>query len=311
MIFEDLVHCAEVTRSRSAFGAQRLAPYLFLLPFVITFCIFSVYPYIKSLSYSLYATSGPKDSAFVGLKNYQFLFSDPDFWTAVKNTGIYALGTIVLQLPIALGLALLLSQPWVRGIKLWRLAVFSPNLMGQVFVGVLFGVLLQPKFGLVNIGLAKFLGEAWLDKKWLGDPLLVMPALVGVSVWMYAGYNMIYFLAALQAVDKDLHEAALVDGANAWHRFLAVTLPAIMPVVTFVLVTATIGSFQLYELPQSLLGGGGPGNRGLTIIMYLFNNGLLPGDLGYASAVGWTLAVMLALVSLIQVRLTGAGKDGG
>ena len=287
---------------------QKLAPYLFVLPFVLTFCVFSLYPYIKSLTYSLYATSGPKDQAFVGLKNYQFLLTDPDFWVAVRNTALFAVLSVAIQLPLSLGLAMLLSQKWVKGVKLWRLAVFAPNLLGSVFVGVLFGVLLQPKFGLVNIGLSKVLGIAWLDKKWLGDPQNVLPALVLVASWMSIGYNMIYFLAALQNVDQELYEAALVDGAGPLARFRAVTVPAIAPVLAFVLVTMTVGSFQLYELPRTLLGGPGPDNRGLTIIMYLFNNGLLSGDLGYASAVGWTLALMLAMISLIQVKLTGAAK---
>ncbi|MGC4045259.1 MAG: sugar ABC transporter permease [Armatimonas sp.] len=291
---------------------QKLAPYLFVLPFVLTFCLFSLYPYIKSLSYSLYATSGPKDSVYVGLNNYKFLLTDPDFHKAVWNTTQFALASILLQLPISLGLALMLSRKWVKGVKFWRLAVFAPNLMGQVFVGVLFGVLLQPKFGLVNIGLAALTRKPEiLDTKWLADPNYVMPSLIGVSIWLYAGFNMIYFLAALQNVDQELYEAAMVDGANDWQSFRAVTLPAIMPVVVFVLVTATIGSFQLYELPRTLLNGGGPDNRGLTIIMYLFNNGLLPGDLGYASAVGWTLALMLAALAALQLWLTGAGKRGG
>ena len=287
---------------------QTLAPYLFVIPFVVTFCIFSAYPYARSLTYSLYATSGPKDSAFIGLNNYSFLLNDPDFWKAVGNTALFAFLSVLIQLPLSLGLALLLSQKWLRAVQVWRLAVFAPNLMGQVAVGVLFSVLLQPKFGLVNIGLAEVLGTGWLDKKWLSDPQNVLPALVLVQAWMSIGYNMIYFLAALQNVDQELIEAAMVDGANAWQRFRAVTLPTIAPVVVFVLVTMTVGSFQLYELPRLLLGGGGPGNRGLTIIMYLFNNGLIAGDLGYASAVGWTLAVMLAAISAIQIWLSGAGR---
>lgn len=122
---------------------------------------------------------------------------------------------------------------------------------------------------------------------------------------------MIYFLAALQAVDKDLYEAAQVDGANAWQQFLHVTIPGIRPVITFVLVTATLGSLQLFELPYLLLGNGsGPDQRGLTIVMYLYNKGFVVGDLGYASAVGWTLALGMLIISLIQVRLTGAGKEG-
>jgi ABC-type sugar transport system permease subunit len=288
---------------------QKLAPYLFVAPFVILFCVFSIYPIVKSLSLSFYATSGPKAAVFNGGGNYAFLLTDPDFWTAVKNTVIYAIGSVFLQLPIAMGLALLLSQKGLKGVSFWRLAVFSPNLMGQVFVGVLFAVLLMPKFGLVNVGLSKALGQAWLETKWLSDPRMVMPALILVSIWMYAGYNMIYFLAALQAVDKDLYEAALVDGATPAQQFFAVTMPSIRPVATFVLVTATIGSLQLFELPYLLLGNGpGPANSGLTIVMYLFNNGFSAGDLGYASAVGWTLAAGMLVISLIQVRLTGAAK---
>ena len=287
---------------------QKLAPYLFVLPFVVTFCIFSAYPYLKSLTYSLYATSGPKDAKFVGLGNYQFLWGDLDFRKAVGNTALFAVLSVAIQLPMSLGLALLLSQKWIKGVKLWRLAVFAPNLMGQVAVGVLFGVLLQAKFGLVNIGLAAVLGPQWLDQKWLSEPNNVLPALVVVTAWMSIGYNMIYFLAALQNVDQELIEAAMVDGANGVQRFRAVTLPAIAPVMAFVLVTMTVGSFQLYELPRTLLGGGGPDNRGLTIIMYLFNNGLLSGDLGYASAVGWTLAVMLAAIAALQIWLSGTAK---
>ena len=216
-----------------------------------------------------------------------------------------------MQLPIALGLALLLSQNWVKGREFWRLAFFSPNLMGQVFVGVLFAILFQPQFGLINIVLnAVTGGYIPLDTKWLGDSANVMPALIITSIWMYAGFNMIYFLAALQSVDRDLYEASSVDGANLWQQFRHVTVPAIMPVITFVLVTSTLGSFQLFELPYLLLGNGpGPDNAGLTIVMYLYNRGFITGDLGYASAVGWTLAVGMLIISLIQVKLTGAAKE--
>jgi ABC-type sugar transport system permease subunit len=137
----------------------------------------------------------------------------------------------------------------------------------------------------------------------------VMPALVLTSLWMYVGFNMIYFLAALQAVDQELYEAARVDGANAWQQFWAVTLPGIRPVAIFVLITATIGSFQLFELPYIMLNNSsGPNKAGLTIVMYLYNSGFVTGDLGYASAVGWTLALGVLLISLLQAKLTGAWK---
>lgn len=289
---------------------QKLAPYLFVSPFLLLFLTFSLWPILKSLSLSLYATNGPKDVVFVGLKNFQFLWSDPDFHTAVKNTAVFAFWSVVLQIPLALGLAMLLTQRWVKGREFFRLAVFSPYLVGQVFVGVLFAVLFIPQYGLLNQVLHAVIGLP-LDTKWLSNPSLVMPALVLAALWMYTGLHMTYLLAALQSVDKDLYEAAQVDGAGGWQQFLAVTLPGIKPVLIYVLILSTIGSFQLFELPFIMLGSGpGPNNSGLTIVMYLYQTGFVTGDLGYASAVGWTLALGMLLISLLQLKLTGARKGG-
>jgi ABC-type sugar transport system permease subunit len=183
---------------------------------------------------------------------------------------------------------------------------------------VLFSVLFVPQYGLLNRGI-HFATAALppdyripLDTRWLSNPSLVMPALVMTALWMYVGFHMVYFLAALQAVEPDLYEAAKVDGANAWQQFLAVTLPGIKPVAIFVLITSTIGSFQLFELPYIMLNNSaGPNNAGLTIVMYLYNTGFVSGDLGYASAVGWTLALGVLVISLIQMRVTGAWKGSG
>lgn len=290
---------------------HKAAPYLFVAPFLVGFAIFGLWPILKSLALSLYATNGPKSEVFVGAGNYKFMFADPDFHTAVWNTLVFAFWSVFAQLPLALGLALLLNQKWLRGRSFWRLAFFSPNLLGQVFVGVLFSVLFVPQYGLINNALHSLFGTP-LDTKWLADPHKVMPALVITSLWLYVGFNMIYFLAALQAVDQELYDAAMVDGANAWQKFVAVTLPGIKPVAIFVLITATIGSFQLFELPYIMLNNtAGPDNAGLTVVMYLYDRGFNIGDLGYASAVGWTLAAGVLLISVIQARLTGAFGKGG
>jgi ABC-type sugar transport system permease subunit len=296
--------------SRTFSMQHKLAPYLFVSPFLITFLIFGCYPILQSLWLSLFATNGPKSHVFVGLSNYQFLIGDADFRTAVWNTLVYAFWSVFLQLPLALGLAMLLCQKWIRARGLLRMAFFSPNLMGQAFVAVLFGILYVPQYGLVNRAVHPILPKLVpLDTKWLQEPNLVMPAIVIASLWMYVGFNMIYFLAALQAVDQELYEAARVDGANAWHQFLAVTVPGIKPVAVFVLITATIGSFQLYELPYLMLNNSaGPKNAGLTIVMYLYQNGFVTGDLGLASAIGWSLALGVLLLSLFQLRISGAYK---
>jgi ABC-type sugar transport system permease subunit len=287
---------------------HRVAPYLFVSPFLLLFAVFGLWPIFRSLVMAFYATNGPKSQVFVGLNNFRFLFAYPDFHKAVWNTLVYTFWSVFLQLPLALGLAILLNQRWLKGKNFLRLAFFSPNLLGQVFVAILFSVLFAPNYGLLNKVLHALFGTA-LDTKWLSEPALVMPAIVLTSLWLYVGFNMIYFLAALQAVDTELYEAADADGANAWQKFWAVTMPGIRPVAIFVLVTATIGSFQLFELPYIMLNNtAGPNNAGLTVVMYLYNNGFITGDLGYASAVGWTLAVGVLIVSLIQMRVTGAWK---
>ncbi|NKB67419.1 MAG: ABC transporter permease subunit [Candidatus Latescibacteria bacterium] len=286
----------------------RYAPYIFLAPFALVFLTFSLYPLVKSFVLAFYITNGPKSQVFVGLDNFAFLFGDPAFHTAVWNTCVYAFCSVFLQLPCSLGLALLLNQSMLKGRDFFRFSFFSPHLVGTVFVGVLFSVIFIPKFGLLNRVLHVLFGVAE-DTKWLGSPELVMPALVLTSLWMYVGFNMIYFLAALQAVDRELYEAAQVDGAGKVGQFLHITLPSIRPVAVFVIVLSTIGSFQLYELPYIMLNNtSGPDNAGLTVVMYLYQNGFVSGDLGYASTIGWSLTFGVLLISLVQMRLTGTWK---
>ncbi len=287
---------------------SKYAPYVFVAPFVIIFIIFTLYPLLKSLFLSFYITNGPKAQSFVGLDNFIFLFDDPTFHRAIWNTVIYAICSLCVQLPLSLGLALLLNSRFLKARNFFRFSFFSPHLVGQVFVAVLFSVIFMPKFGLLNRILHVSIGTA-IDTKWLGNPELVMPALVMTSLWMYVGFNMIYFLAALQSVDRELYDAAQVDGAGPINQFRHVTLPSIQSVAVFVGVLTTIGSFQLFELPYVMLGNtSGPDNAGLTVVMYLFQNGFISGDLGYASAIGWTLTMGVLLISFLQMRLTGAGK---
>ena len=287
----------------------RTAPYLFLAPFVLSFLIFGAYPIVRSVMLSFYITSGPEAQHFVGLDNYLHLLQDPDFWTAVRNTATFALGSVLLQLPLSLGLALLLNRADIHGRNVFRFIFFSPNLMGLVFSALLFMLILAPRFGLLNAALHALFGLP-STTRWLSTPGLVMPALIMVALWLYTGFNMVYFLAALQAVDGELYEAATIDGAGRWAQFWHVTLPGIRPVLIFVVVLSTIGSFQLFELAFLLLGNSsGPDQAGLTIVMYLYQNGFLGGDLGYAAAIGWTLALMVLLLALVQLRITGTGKE--
>jgi ABC-type sugar transport system permease subunit len=268
----------------------------FLAPFIITFLVFTAYPLVQSVNLSMHQTYGPKTSTFVGGGNFTQLFGDPLFWKALGNTFLFALGSVLLQLPLSLSLALLLDRPGIKGRLLFRLIYFSPSLAGIVFVALLFGPIFEKNTGLLNVWLNSLIGFD-LEFPWMERH--VMTGLIVAGMWMYIGFNMVYFLAALQNVDRSIEEAALVDGAGPWQRFRHVTIPAIRPVAGFVVLLSVIGSFQLFELPFVLLNNtAGPDNRGLTIVMYLYQTGFEIGDLGYASAIGWSLAILLMILAI-------------
>jgi ABC-type sugar transport system permease subunit len=300
------------TRKSALVSARtRPAPYLFLLPYVFGALTFTLYPLINAAILAFYQTNGPASRVFVGLDNFRFLAQDAVFRRALGNTSVFTLCSVFLQLPLSLGLALLLNSGKSRAKAFFRLILFSPNLVGQIFVGILFSVMFTPRYGLVN-RFVQALTNWGLEQRWLGDPALVMPAIVLTSLWVWVGFNMIYFLAALQSVDKSLEEAARIDGANRLQVFWHVTLPSMRNVVVFVLITCVAGSFQLFELPLALLpdsNGRGPDNAGLTLIGYLYDVGFNSGDLGLGSAVGWVVAIIIFGLSLLQVRVSGGLKE--
>lgn len=284
----------------------KYSPYLFVAPFVILFAAFLVYPLIRSLVLSFHQTAGAI-TRFVGTRNYVFLPDDALFWMSVLNTLGYTLALLVFQIPLALLLAILLNDKRLRFRNLFRFAFFAPALVGQVFVAVIFTLLLANN-GPVNNAVRFFVPGAELN--WISSPILARPAVVIASLWLSTGFGMIYLLAALQSVDKELYEAASVDGAGRWTQFLHVTLPGIRPVLTFLILTGTIGGLQMFELPYVLFNGPGPGQAGLTIVAYLFA-WLELGEMGTSSAIGWVLAAAVITISLFQIRLMRGAKEEG
>lgn len=286
---------------------KSMAPYLFMAPYALLTLIFFVYPFFDAVRLAFVQTNGPRSEVFVGLANFAFVLKDPDFYVALKNTAFFAVASLCLQLPLSLLLAILLQNNKNKMAEWARLILFSPHLTGQIFVGIIFSSLFMPRYGLINQGLQNLVGWG-IEKAWLQDPSLVMPAVVLTSLWMYVGFNMIYFLAALQNVDKTLVEAATIDGAGPWRIFRDVTLPAIKPVLVFVVLMSTIGSFNLFELPNTMLRGAGPNNSGLTIVGYLYGTAFNTGDLGTGAAIGWLLALIIFAAGLLQVRLNRADQ---
>lgn len=287
-------------------GYPKWAPYVLVAPFVIVFAVFMAYPMLYSAIMAMQQTYGPKASQFIFLDNFKNLLTDPSFWTAVRNTFVFAAGSVLIQLPLSLGLAMLLNRPQVRGRMLFRLIFFSPALVGTVFIAMMFGLMFN-KQGLVNFTLHSLYSGFDPEFPWLDQ--FVMGSLIIAAIWQYVGFNMIYFLAALQNVSRDLSEAAMVDGAGPLARFRNVTIPAIRPVASFVVLLSLIGSFQLFELAWVLLNNsGGPNEQGLTVVMYLYQNGFVSFDLGYASAIGWMLALLLMVFAFIQHKISTIGE---
>lgn len=288
---------------------HRYAPYLFVSPFVLLFLIFMVYPLGRSIVLSFYQTAGPERQRFVGRGNYAFLLRDRYFWIAVANTAALTVSFLLVQLPASLGLAILVNAKVVRFKSFFRFAFFSTHLVGGVFASVLFIQMLNPRQGLINRGLGLFIGHI-PQIPWLTDPLLARAAILLAWLWLSVGWGMIYFLAALQSVDTELYEAADVDGAGSWRKFWNVTVPGIQPVLIFMILIGTIGGFQLFEIPYIFFtNDAGPDLAGLTIVAYLFSTGWQAGDLGYASAIGWALVVLIFAVSLVQYRISFATKE--
>lgn len=289
---------------------SKYSPYLFVAPFVVLFCIFMVYPLTRSLALSFYKTIGSRDSQFVGVGNYRFMLADRLYLLAVAQTAGYALVFLTIQIPTALGLAVLLNSERIRAKSVFRFAFFSTHLVGSVFAAVLFAQLLSPRSGLLNHLLSAMLQRP-IEINWMADPNLARMSVVLAGLWLSVGYAMVYFLAALQSVDQELYEAARVDGAGNWSQFWHVTLPGIKPVLLFMILVGTIHAFQLFELPFVLFQQSpGPLSSGLTIVMYMFITGWSVGDLGYASAIGWSLVFLIAGVAFLQFRLGRKADEG-
>lgn len=286
--------------------SRRIAPYVFISPFYILFLVFSVYPLIQALQLSLMKWAGTGDKVFVGTQNYVDLASDEIFLQTLFNTTYYAIGAVFVILPMALLLALVINSALVRVKGVFRVGFILPNLTSTVAATIMFLLVFNKHYGLLNEGLKAVNVEpvGWLDKELVKFSVLV------VAAWRYTGMNMLYFLAGLQSIPVDIYEAAAVDGAGTWAKFRHITLPMLRPVAMFVIIVTVIGSFQLFAEPM-ILASGGPKNASLTITNYLYRTGFQFVRMGYASAIGYVLAVIIFVLTLVQLKAFGVTGEGG
>jgi ABC-type sugar transport system permease subunit len=302
----------EVPRARPPVVGRRkrgsATPYLFLLPFFVVYACFLLYPVLSALQTSMYEKSGFGAPSFVGLQNFVALLSDARFGRALLNTTLYACGTVFVLSPLALLLAVTLQSFVLRSERLrsfYRIALFLPNVTSLVVIAIMFGFLLEPRFGMANA----VLGAIGVDPvNWLRSESMVLPSIIMIAVWTYLGLNSLYFLGGLQGIPNELYEAAALDGAGRVMTFFRITLPLLRPTILFVAVQATIFSFQIFELPW-LLTGGGPSDAALTLGIYLYQVGFVQFDQGYASAIGWVIALIALVLTGIQLILFRALAD--
>ncbi|WP_299444813.1 carbohydrate ABC transporter permease [uncultured Phycicoccus sp.] len=278
------------------------AAWVLALPFVLLFLVFTVWPVLQSLFMSVTDTRAqdlrtPLAVDFVGLENYARALTDENFLRAARNTAYFVVVGVPLTLTLALAAAVALDRGITRFRSAFRLGFYTPVVTSIVAVAVVWQFLLQREFGLINTVLG------WVGitgPNWLGDPDWSMPALIMMAAWRNFGTGMIIFLAGLQAVPWALHEAAAIDGANAWQRFRHITLPLMKPTILFVSVTTMIGYLQFFEEPF-VMTNGGPLDSTVSMSLYTYRQFGF-GNYAYAASLSYLIFVVVALVTALQFR---------
>jgi multiple sugar transport system permease protein len=289
---------AEFERQQARTAAWFLTPALALMG------IFFYVPVLAGLllcltDFDIYAFGSLGTVRFVGLRNFRHLFGDPVFWTALRNT-LYFVGVGgSLSVLVSLVTALVLNARGVRLRPLFRTVYFAPVVTTLVAVAIVWRYLYHPKYGLVNHALGAF-GIGPID--WLGDPHWAMPGIVLLAVWRNFGYNMLIFVAGLGSIPEELYEAAAIDGAGAWRRFLHVTLPGLAPIFVFVGITTMIGFFQLFAEPY-VMTQGGPLRSTTSLVLLMYEEGFRWWRMGVASAIALILLLVTLAGTLVQMYL--------
>jgi arabinosaccharide transport system permease protein len=288
--------------------SQRLAPYFFILPFLITLVIFWLVPVGRSVMMSFQEVIYGQGT-FIGTENYERLWRDKVFWTAVFNSFRYMVLTLAILVPIPMVLASVINSKIgsnrVKGF--FKASLFVPALTSVVVAGIIFRLMFsETESGLMN-QIVGFFGFG--PVRWLREDLTGLAALLLLALWRWAGVNTMYFLAGIQATPKDYYEAAALDGAGKYHQFRHVTVPGLKPTIVYVTTISVYGGLAMFlESFMLYAGNTSPNNQGLTIVGYLYRKGIQENDLGFASAVGVVLLLLVLTINLTQLAATGTLK---
>lgn len=269
-------------------------------------CLFYFYPMVQAFILSLQSGAGT-NLTFVGFDNYIRLFKDPTFLTTVKNTVIYLIIQVPVMILLALFISVLLNDKTLKLKGVFRTAIFLPCVTSLVAYSVIFKYLFGND-GIINLFLLKIsiISE---PIQWLTDPFWAKIAIIAAITWRWTGYNMIFYLSALQNVDQSIYEAAKMDGASSIQTFFKITIPMLKPIILFTSITSTIGTLQLFDEVMNITQGG-PGNATMTISQYIYNLSFkYTPDFGYAATVSYAIVIMIVIFSIIQFKVAGDKND--
>lgn len=275
---------------------KQLPNYLFVLPHLLFFAVFILYPIFRGLQISLYDWKIMlKEQNFVALANYQALLRDKVFWQVMGNTGIFMVYTVVINVVLGLLVATGLKHPFF-GSNFLRVLFYAPSILSVSVLGIIGIRVWDTQLGIINYFVTDLLGGPRIS--WLGNPANTIPALSVTTVWWTFGFPMLVFIAGLQNIPDHLYEAAKIDGAGPLQTFRFITIPLIMPTMLFVVVTQFISHMQVFAQPY-IITGGGPGNASRTAVMYLYETAWKFFRFGYASAIAVMLALFIIVVTVL------------
>lgn len=278
--------------------AEKRKSLLAVLPALCLFLVFTYVPLLMTLRYSITDWNGySKDYNYIGLKNFGEIFRDSEVKAALGNTFYFTILSVGIGIVLQLMLAIFLFEK-LKGRNIIRAILYTPCIISPVIVSLTWHNFFQYA-GIIN----EILGKYDLAMDWLGDPNIVKNVLIFINTWQWAGYGMIIFMTGLTSIPTDVYEAAMLDGASGWKKFRYITWPLLMPSVTVNIFVSITGALRLFDLPF-VMTGGGPMNASQTISMTIYDNAFLYERFGYSSAVGMLLFVMVAVITVIQLKIT-------
>lgn len=287
--------------------SQKVAPYVFILPFVLTFLIFFAYPIVSTIVMSFQRVAGD-NTTFVGLKNYKTLMN-PVFYKSLKNSVFYMIVSCALMIPIPMVLATMLNSRHMRAKGFFRSIMFVPALTSVVVAGVMFRLMFGELEGSFMNQVVGYFGVDPII--WLRKPLTVWIALFVLCLWRWTGVNMMYYLSGLQQISGDLYESASIDGASSMQQFRFITLPLLKPTTIYVLTISIFAGLAMFTESYLLFNGNkSPNNVGTTIVGYLYRMGMEQNNIGIGSAIGVVLLIIVMVINVIQLALNGTFKKG-